>query len=496
MKIIKRLLGKATTILFVVVAAALGYSGHAFLTPPSEPIHNHAESAEPDEIWTCAMHPQIRQPKPGLCPLCNMELVPVATDDGGSSDSTQFKPSPAAAALMQIETAPVERRFVATEVRMVGTVDYDETRLASITAWIPGRLDELYVDYTGVTVKEGDHMVYLYSPDVLNAQEELRRASRTVAGLNPSSPDVLKKTAQTTLDAVRSKLKRWGLTDQQIADAEKGDAGSDHVTIFAPIGGTVIERNGQEGMYVETGTRIYTIADLTHVWVTLHAYESDLPWLHYGQTVTFTTEANPGDTIEGKIAFIDPMLDVNTRTVNVRVNVPNPEGKLKPGMFARAVVTAQVATNDRVMDAALAGKWISPMHPEIVRDGPGECDICGMKLVPAESLGYVSAEGSAADRPLVIPASAPLITGKRALVYVEVPNAERTTYEPRTIELGPRAGDHYIVRGGLAEGERVVTRGSFKIDSDLQIRGEPSMMNPSGAPAGTGMHDHSNMEGS
>ena len=483
--------------IMVVFAATFGYGVHAFLTPPpAVSEHNYAESAEPEVVWTCSMHLQIRQSEPGLCPICHMDLVPAASSDSDGAERPQFKPSAAAAALMRIETAPAERRFVETEVRMVGTVEYDETRLASITAWVPGRLDELFVDYTGVTVNKGDHLVSLYSPEILNAQEELRRAARSVASLTGSSPDVLKQTAQATLDAARSKLKRWGLKDGQIAAAEKGNDRSDHVTIYAPIGGTVIERNGQEGMYVDTGTRIYTIADLTQVWVTLHAYESDLAWLHYGQTVRFTTEAHPGATIEGKIAFIDPMLNADTRTVNVRVNVPNPRGDLKPGMFVRAVVTAQVATNDRVMDPALAGKWISPMHPEIVRDGPGSCDICGMTLVTAESLGYVSAEADIEDKPLVIPASAALITGKRALVYVELPDVERVTYEPRDIELGPRAGEYYIVLSGLAEGDRVVTQGNFKIDSDLQIRGESSMMNPGGAPEGMAGHDHAHTEGS
>jgi len=496
MKLLKRILGRATTLLLVVAAVGGGYGLHAFLTPPMpKSMHDHVESKKPEEIWTCAMHPQIKLPKPGLCPLCNMDLVLVETDDSGDSEITQFKPNPAAAALMQIETAVAEHRFVATEVRMVGTVDYDETRLASITAWVPGRLEELFVDYTGVTVNEGDHMVNLYSPDLLNAQDELRRAAKTVAGLSSNSPVVLKQTAQTTLDAARRKLKRWGLTKGQIAKAEQGDDPSDQVTIYAPIGGTVIERNGQEGMYVETGTLIYTIADLTSVWVNLHAYESDLPWLHYGQTVTFTTEAQPGKSIEGRIAFIDPVLNRDTRTVNVRVNVPNPDGALKPGMFVRAIVTAQVATHDRVMDPALAGKWISPMHPEIIRDKPGTCDICGMTLVKAESLGYVSAHDDEADQPLVIPASAPLITGTRALVYVEMPDTERPTYEPRHIELGPRAGDYYIVLNGLSEGDRVVTRGNFKIDSDLQIRGEPSMMNPQGA-LNNNAHDHAHPEGS
>ena len=213
----------------------------------------------------------------------------------------------------------------------------------------------------------------------------------------------------------------------------------------------------------------------------LDAYESDLAWLHLGQAVEFTAEAYPGDVFTGKITFIDPVLDPTTRTIKVRVNVPNEDGRLKPEMFARAVVRAQVATGGRVMDPGLAGKWISPMHPEIVKDGPGACDICGMALVKAEDLGYVPAASDPEDRPLIIPASAPLLTGTRAVVYVEVPDQEKPSYDGREIVLGPRAGDYYVVRSGLAEGERVVTNGNFKIDSALQIMAKPSMMTPEGA---------------
>jgi len=167
-----------------------------------------------------------------------------------------------------------------------------------------------------------------------------------------------------------------------------------------------------------------------------------------------------------------------TRTVKVRVNVPNPDGKLKPGMFVRGVVQSQVATGGRVMDPGLAGKWVSPMHPEVVKDGPGSCDVCGMALVRAEDLGYVAAEVRDEDKPLAIPASAPLITGKRAVVYVETPQADRPTFEGREVVLGPRAGDYYLVESGLEEGERVVTQGNFRIDSALQILAKPSMMSP------------------
>lgn len=458
-------------------------------TPPSSGATDHIEpGSETAQVWTCSMHPQIRLPEPGQCPICGMDLIPLIAgdDDAAGMAMRTFSTSPATAKLMQITTSPVERRFVTKEVRMVGKIDYDETKLGYITAWVPGRLDRLYVDYTGINVEKGDHLVYLYSPEILAAQEELKRAAAAVANMRKDAPEILKQTARTTLDAARSKLRRWGLTDAQVAEAESKGTVSDHITIYAPMGGTVIERMGQEGMYVETGTKIYTIADLSQLWVMLDAYESDLPWIHYGQTVEFTTEAYPGEVFTGVIAFIDPVLNEMTRTVKVRVNVPNSDGRLKPEMFVRATVRSQIATGGRVMDPGLAGKWICPMHPEVVENGPGACPICEMALVPAKKLGYVPAEAGLDDMPLVIPATAALLTGKRAVVYVEVPNAEKPTYEGREIMLGARAGDYYIVRSGLAEGELVVTNGNFKIDSTLQIHAKPSMMTPdAGAMART-----------
>jgi Cu(I)/Ag(I) efflux system membrane fusion protein len=161
-------------------------------------------------------------------------------------------------------------------------------------------------------------------------------------------------------------------------------------------------------------------------------------------------------------------------------------------MFVRAIVKSNVAAGGRVLDASLAGKWISPMHPEIVKDQPGDCDICGMPLVRAESLGYVTAEPSDAAKPLIVPASAVLLTGTRAIVYVQVPDAEKPTYEGREIVIGPRAGDFYLVKAGLDEGDLVVTNGNFKLDSALQISAKPSMMTPQGG--GGGGHNHGGME--
>jgi len=233
------------------------------------------------------------------------------------------------------------------------------------------------------------------------------------------------------------------------------------------------------------------------VWVNLRAYESDLMWLRYGQNVEFTSVAYPGEKFSGTISFIDPVLDPRTRTVKVRVNASNADGRLKPGMFVKASVHTKIAAGGKVMDAALAGKWICPMHPSVIKDTVGECDICEMDIVPAESLGYVSGSGSAKGAaPLVIPASAVLLTGKRAVVYVRVKDAPKPTFEWRTIELGLRSGGFYIVRKGLKAGERVVTRGAFVIDSERQLSAKPSMLDEMTkvADATTKPHDHDHVK--
>ena len=421
---------------------------------------------------TCSMHPQIKESGPGKCRLCGMDLIPVF-EGQGEDGPRELTMSPRAVKLAELESVTVERRFVTADVRMVGKVEYDETKLAYITAWVPGRLDRLFVDYTGVTVQQGDHLVELYSPELLQAQEELISAVSASSQLSNSQSEFLRGRRVANIDSAREKLRLWGVSEDEIAAIESRGSASDHITINSPISGVVVHKNAVEGMYVQTGTRVYTIADLSKVWVKLDAYESDLPWVHYGQEVEFRTEAYPGEVFTGKIAFIDPILNPKTRTVKIRVNLLNRDGKLKPDMFVRAIVRSRVAGGGRVMDEDMAGKWISPMHPEIVKEAPGQCDICGMSLVSAESLGYVASENKSA--PLVIPSSAPLITGQRAVVYVDHGGGR---YEGREIALGARAGDFYLVESGLVEGEKVVTRGNFKIDSAVQILAKPSMMNP------------------
>ena len=647
----------------LVVIVAIGVTVIVLNSGPN--IVDSDDGIQEGVIWTCSMHPEIKRSRPGLCPKCQMPLIPMVV-------SEKFSVSDAHKALMEIETALVERKFVEAEIRMVGKIDYDETRFKYITAWIPGRLDRLYVDSTGVPVSKGVHLVELYSPELFAAQEELLLWVQAVKELKEG--DVLGEETRASLKGVREKLRLWGLPPEQIADIEKRGEPSDHMTIYAPTGGIVIHKNAQEGMYVKEGARIYTIADLSQVWVKLDAYESDLTWLRYGQEVTFETVAYPGEVFTGMLTFIDPVLNSRTRTVKIRVSLPNADGRLKPEMFVKAIVHSRMAAGGKVMAPNLAGKWVGPMHPEIIKDAPGKCDICGMPLVRAEDLGYASADPSKVDKPLVVPATAVLWTGKRAVVYMQVDPAllgvsdvrdwpgliariqaetrqihgegefintrcpimggqldfanvkaelvrdyqgrkvafccgscpdqwdalaepqkaaklgaardstplarllglfdqqareslmqlphqedppeatqrsfvnqinrilagrglydaktwesvtlpdeakgllsrgmdrlslsrltrlnrqlleaifpkalaksqDQLTFEGRQIVLGPRAGDYYVVAEGLAEGERVVTRGAFKIDSALQIQAKPSMMSP--APADK--HEH------
>ncbi len=467
---------KGLLIVFLIASFALGYIVNNSISK-QEPVQNNAQQQVSKQkekiIWTCSMHPQIRQTEPGKCPICHMDLIPLIEDE---IVENKIEFSEAAIKLMQIETSPVVRKFVTKQIRLSGKIDYDETRIKYITSWVSGRIDRLFVDYTGIRVNKDDHMVYIYSPELISTQAELLQALKAIQNFKVDSMENVSKSISANRDAAREKLRLLGLKQEQISEIERKGEPLDHITIYSPIGGVVIDKNATEGMYVQTGTKIYTVADLSQVWVKLDAYESDIMWLRYGQEVEFNTEAYPGDTFKGKISFIDPILDSKTRTIKIRVNVENPEGKLKPDMFVRAIVNSQIAQSGKIMDEKMAGKWICPMHMDIVKDSPGTCDICGMNLVKAESLGFATSDKDKA--PLVVPASAVLITGKRAIVYVQVKDTEKPTYEGREIELGPKADDYYIVESGLEEGDIVVTNGNFKIDSEMQIRAKPSMMNP------------------
>lgn len=430
-----------------------------------------------ETTWTCSMHPQIKLKKPGKCPICAMDLIPLKP--GGNLGDREIKLSPLAEKLANIEVMPVIRKEFYMEVPMVGKISLDETRSKTITARYAGRLDRLFVDYTGIQVKKDDHLFEIYSPQLVNAQEELAQAIESAQAMKNSSVEAIRTSSLKAVDASREKLRLWGLTGEQIKHFEKTKTITDHVTSFSPIEGVVVKKHVDEGSYVKEGSVIYSIASLDYLWVELDAYETDLQWLHYAQEVVFTTEAYPGEEFKGRVSFINPLLNDKTRTVKVRVNVENKDRRLKPDMFVRAEVRVNVNAAGKVIDRALSGKWISPMHPEIISDKPGPCKVCGMDLVPAHEYGF-SSLNEKTENPLLIPASAPLITGKRAVVYTKSITNEGI-YQGRTVTLGLKAGDYYIVKSGLRQGELVVTKGAFKIDSALQIQAKPSMMSLEGS---------------
>ena len=425
--------GKVRLFAAILAAFAAGVlSRGCLVSSPETAEPSGAVGAVPEaSVWTCSMHPQIRLPKFGLCPICNMDLIPVAEDSAADADQPrQVTLSPAARKLAEVEVSPVERRSVAVEIRMVGKVVFDETRLAYIAPRVAGRIDRLHANFVGMPVEPGDPLADIYSPELVSAQQELLQAVKAADAVG-ASPELL--------NATRERLRLWGLTAGQITEIERSGQVRDHVTLNSPTGGIVVEMEAREGLYVETGMRIFKVADLTQVWVQLDAYESDLAWIRYAQEVVFQAEAYPGRTFKGTIAFIAPLLDPVTRTVKVRVNVENADGLLKPEMFVRGIVRA-------------------------------------------ETLGYAATDEVPTAAPLVIPASAPLVTGKRAVVYVALPDKEGS-YEGREVILGPRAGDYFLVMEGLQEGEQVVVNGNFKIDSSLQIQGKPSMMTPAAESA-------------
>lgn len=349
-------------------------------------------------------------------------------------EDRELQLSKEAQALAKIETVLVKKAFLNKEIRLVGKIAYDESRVKTITSWFPGRIEKLYIDFTGTTVGKNQILASIYSPELISAQSELITALKF-------------KDYDQGVKISKEKLKLLGLDPVQIASIEKLSEPENHINITSPLKGTVIGKYVNEGEYIKTGSILYIIADLTHVWVLFDAYESDLPWLKLGEEIKVEVEAYPGKEFLGKISFIDPFFSKNTRTVKVRAEIPNDNGLLKPEMFVTGIVSAKLSGNNNN-----AADEINP--------------------------------------PLIIPASAVLKTGKRALVYIEVPDSMEPTYIGREIVLGPKASEYYIVEAGLMEGERVVTKGNFKIDSALQIKAKKSMMNPEGGQPAMGHSGH------
>jgi Cu(I)/Ag(I) efflux system membrane fusion protein len=435
----KRMSRRARTITLAALVAAAFIAGYLIRgrseAPPVSDKQGHQAVAE---VWTCSMHPQIRMPGPGKCPICFMDLIPVEQLAGEDLGDRRLAMSESAIKLAEIETSPVSRRPAAAVIRSVGSVAFDETRISEITAWVPGRIEKLLVNFTGAVVRRGDPLAEIYSPALVIAQEELVQAKRS----SDAAPG--DAAAAAMLDAAREKLRQYGMTAGQIEAVETEGKASRSVVTHAPSSGVVVDLAAKEGQYLKTGAVLMKIADLSKVWVTLRAFQSDLPLVRPGQEVVFTSTALPGETFKGKVVFVDPVLDPKTMTAGVRAVASNDEGRLRPDMFVGGEISVPLRADGRTFK-------------------PGS--------------------GKQAGDPLVIPATAPLLTGKRAVVYVRLPDTVEPVFEGREVVLGPRAGESYVVLSGLEEGEQVVTSGAFKLDSEMQIRAKRSMMDPGAGEA-------------
>lgn len=383
--------------------------------------NNHTEqvhSQEKETTYTCSMHPQIRQNEPGKCPICGMDLIPLMQDSGNSDGNTLLLTmSPEAIALANIQTQKVKTLSSGHEITLAGKIALNEQKMAVITANYPGRIEKLYIDYTGQTIQKGQKLATIYSPDLVIAQKELIEAVR----FKDANPGLY--------DAAKEKLRLWKISEEQIENIEKNNIIINEFEVASDLSGVVLQRNISRGDFVNKGSVLFEITDLSRLWVLLDAYESDLPFLKVGQKITFNVSSVPGKDFNSSIFFIDPIINSQTRTASVRAEVNNPQLLLKPEMFVNAKVFANLPIK---------------------------------------------------EKSLAIPSTALLWTGKRSVVYVKAPDQLNSVFEMREITLGPSLGDYYLVDSGLDEGEEIVVNGAFSIDAAAQLAGKPSMLNPNG----------------
>lgn len=382
-----------------------------------ETAHEHGSA---EMVWTCSMHPDIRRTEPGDCPICGMDLIPMANEENLNSDI--FQMSEDAMKLANIRTLSVGTDAASKEMRLNGKVAVDERNSYSQSTHIPGRIERLNVNYTGEEVQRGQTLGVVYSPELVTAQEELLQAYR----IREQQPQLYA--------AVRAKLGNWRISENLMDRIVASGKPLQSFPITADVSGVVTEKFVELGDYVERGMPLYTVADLSEVWVLFDIYESQMAYVKEGSKIEFSVASLPGETFEGEISFVDPLLNSATRVATARVEVENSQGKLKPEMFASGVVKSEL----------------------------GEID----------------------SEEIIIPKSAVLWTGKRSLVYIKEDLGNTVGFRLREVVLGPSLGDSYVIEEGLEKGEEIVVNGTFTVDAAVQLSGKPSMMNPEGASTG------------
>ncbi|KAB1068994.1 efflux RND transporter periplasmic adaptor subunit [Tamlana haliotis] len=395
-----------------------------------EKVHNHDEVAETNQMWTCSMHPQIMQPEPGDCPICGMDLIPAeAGADGLLAD--QFKLTENAMALANIQTTVVGKDLTADGiVKLSGKiVENEETNVVQVS-YFSGRIERLNISFTGEKVRKGQLLASIYSPELYAAQQELI----TAASLKESQPTLYK--------AVRNKLKLWKLSENQINQIETSGKVIENFPVHATVSGTVTKKLVEQGDYIKQGQALFNITNLNTVWANFDVYENQIEQFKKGQEINVISNAYPNKDFKGKVDFIDPVLNTNTRTIDLRVVLNNKEALFKPGMFVTAEIKSGKANSNET---------------------------------------------------ITIPASAVLWTGERSVVYIKT-SPNEPVFELKEVTLGSKIGANYEVLEGLSSGDEIVTNGTFTVDAAAQLQGKKSMMNKHGGKTMTGHEGHSGME--
>jgi Cu(I)/Ag(I) efflux system membrane fusion protein len=405
----------ALLLLILILGGLLGW-GFRAMTSTDTDTHAHEEGEGLPSIWTCSMHPQIRLPEAGDCPICGMDLIPGDQESAGSSNPQAFQMTPEALALAQVQTLIVGGAQAKKELLLSGKLQADERENASLTAKFPGRIEKLFVTFTGEQVKAGQRIATVYSPELLTAQKELLEAVKT------------KATFPQLYQASKDKLSLWKLSAAQIAEIERSGQVKERMDILADQSGVVLQKNVSVGDYVSMGSVLFTVTNLNSLWLLLDVYETDLPFVALGDEIQFSVAGRPGETLTAKVTFVDPLINANTRAASVRAEIRNVGNTLKPEMF----VTARIQTRN---------------------------------------------EASSAE--VMVPRTAVLWSGKRSIVYVKVPNAALPEFVLREVTLGNRLGENYQITAGLQAGEEIVSYGAFALDASAQLSGKPSLLNRS-----------------
>ncbi|MCH2177633.1 MAG: efflux RND transporter periplasmic adaptor subunit [Mariniblastus sp.] len=417
--------------------------------------------------------------EPGRCPVCAMELK-ARIVSGDPKDLYGLTIAPAARRLSNIQTVMATSKPIKKTIKAFGKIAYDETSESTIAAYVNGRLERLFVDFTGAHVDRGQALAMIYSPDLYSAQVELLQARKALSE-EPSDRQRIVDANRRMYESARQRLLEFGLPESQLQSLETSGKADSRIQITSPVSGTVVKKMVDEGEYLKTGTPILQVVDLSRVWLVVQLFPEDASLVRFGQQVDVVLQSQMGKEFTGRIAFIDSEINPQTQTIPVRVVIPNEAGLIRVGDYAEIRSEVPVDSSggqlNELYDPQLAGKWISPRHPYIIRDEPGICPVCGEELLDASSLGFVE-DPPGNQMAVVVPRESVLVSGDESVAYVETSPGH---FEFRQVKIGPVAGEQVAIVSGIKSGEMVVANAAFMVDAAFNMSGKPSLIDPNRA---------------